>query len=260
LKIQNFAMLLAVPIAVTITVLLELSDSGHASLTSTFQDQIRSRKDDKQERDEFPIAVYSATLPSEAAERALRHARNSRYDKRYPVPFDELPPDTTEQLVACDWGLTSALPTAESDAVLSGRVLAANGYLSNDKTGAYSEFTIIIEEVLKKDGRSSLEPGNSIIVEREGAAVQLPSGRVLRTGFAGQGMPRIGRQYLLFLKNNDQGEDYHIVTGYELRNKRVFPVDSAEPFRIYKEADIGTFLNTVHQAVANPPEKKDLNR
>jgi hypothetical protein len=245
-------LLLAVPIAVTITVLLELSDWGHASLTSTFQDQIRSRKDDKQERVEYPIAVYSASLPDETAERALRHARNGRYDRRFPVPFDELRADTTESFTVCDWSLTAALPTAESDAVLSGRVLAANGYLSNDKTGAYSEFTIIIEEVLKRDGRSSLEPGTSIIAEREGANVQLPSGRIVRTGFAGEGMPRIGRQYVLFLKYNDQGEDYHIVTGYELRNERVFPLDMGEPFSIYKDADTGTFLNTVHQAVANP--------
>jgi hypothetical protein len=244
---------------VTITVLLELSDWGHANSTSTVQDQIRSRKDDKQERDEFPIAVYSASLPNEPAERALRHARNSRYDNRYPVPFDELPADTTERFAVCDWSLTPALPTVESDAVLSGRVLAVNAYLSNDKTGAYSEFTITIEEVLKRDGRSPLEPGNSIIAERAGAAVQLPSGRIVRTGFAGEGMPRIGRQYVLFLKYNDQGEDYHIVTGYELRNKRVFPLDMGEAFRIYKDADTGTFLNTVHQAVANPPEKKRLN-
>lgn len=217
-------LLLAVPIAVTIT-LLELSDLGQASSTSTVQSQIRSRNDDKQERDEFPIAVYSASLPNEMAERALRYARNSRYDKRYPVPLDELPADATSKLIACDWSLTPALPTAESHVVLSGRILAANGYLSNDKTGAYSEFTIIIEEVLKGDGRSSLEPGNLIIVEREGASVQRPSGRIVRIGFAGAGMPRIGRQYVLLLKYNDQGDDYHIVTGYELRNKRVFPLD-----------------------------------
>jgi hypothetical protein len=244
-------LLLAVPIAVTITIVLELSDWGYASLTSTVQDQIRSRKDYERERDEFPIAVYSASLPNEAAERALRLARNSRYDKRGAVPFDELPADVKERSVACDWSLTPALPTAESDVVLSGRVLAANGYLSNDKTGAYSEFTVIIEEVLKRDGRSSLEPGNLIIVEREGASVQRPSGRIVRIGFAGAGMPRIGRQYVLFLKYNDQGDDYHIVTGYELRNKRVFPLDMGERFSIYKDTDTGTFLNAVHQAVAN---------
>ena len=242
--------------AVTITVLLELSNWAYASLSAPVQDQIRRPKNDQQERDEFPIAVYSAALPNETTERALRHLRNSRYDKRYPVPLDELPPDTTEKLVACDWGLTPALPTAESDAVLSGRVLAANGYLSNDKTGAYSEFTIIIEEVLKSDGRSSLEPGNSIIAEREGAAVQLPSGRIVRTGFVGAGMPRIDRQYVLFLKYNKQGEDYHIVTGYEVRNGRVFPLDGGARLSIYKEADASTFFNAVHQAVANPAEIK----
>jgi hypothetical protein len=72
-------------------------------------------------------------------------------------------------------------------------------------------------------------------------------------------MPRIGRHYVLFLKYDDQGQDYHIITAYELRNKRVLPLDMGERFSVYKDADIGTFLNTVHQAVANPPEKKRLN-
>src|SRR5262249_51032495 len=193
------------------------------------------------------------------AERALGLGRNSRYDKRDPVPFDELPAGVKERSVACDWSLTPALPTAESDVVLSGRVFGAHGFLSNDKTGAYSQLTIIIEQVLKRDGRSSLEPGNSIIAEREGAAVQRPSGRILRTGFAGEGMPRVGRQYVLFLKYNDQGDDYHIVTGYELRNKRVLPLDMGELFSIYKDADTGTFLKTVHLTVPNPPAKKRLN-
>jgi hypothetical protein len=252
-------LLLSVITVVTITIFLGLSEWRNGTLTSTAQDQTGVARDDKQ-KDEFPIALYSASLPNERARRALRHIRNSRYDKRYPVPFDELPPDTTEKLIACDWSLTPALPIAESEAIVLAQVVTAIGYLSNDKTGAYSEFTIIIKEVLKTDGRFSFVPDSSIVVEREGAAVQLPSGRIIRTGFASQGMPRIGRQYVLFLKYNNQGEDYQIVTGYELRNKRVVPLDQVEPFTSYTGADVRSFLNTVHEAMANPPEKKRLNQ
>src|SRR4030095_5041584 len=109
-------LLLSVITVVIITIFLGLSECVNGTLTSTAQDQARVASDDKQ-KDEFPIALYSASLPNERAGRNLRHIRNSRYDKRYPVPFDELPPDTTRKLIACDWSLIPALPIAESDAI-----------------------------------------------------------------------------------------------------------------------------------------------
>ena len=71
----------------------------------------------------------------------------------------------------------SALPVDESDLIVLGKVGSANGHLSNDRTGAYSEFSIHIEDVLKDDGRQS---DRSIIATREGANVQLQSSRVIR--------------------------------------------------------------------------------
>lgn len=247
-------LLLAALIVAVATILMALSYRNLGSLAFAVQEKTSKSEDEKK----MPLAVYSSSLPAESAERAIRVARSGRYDKRYTVPFDKTSPDTTGRSTISDWYLyTSALPAAESDLVVLGEVTSAQGYISNDKTGAYSEFTIHINDVLKDDGRQA---GMSVIAAREGADVQLPSGRIIRYEIVYQGMPRTNRQYTLFLKYNEQGKDYTILTAYELRKNRVFPVDEVEPFTKYKKYDESAFLNAVREAIAQPPEKRRLNR
>ena len=221
--------------------------SGKSYNGSPRQEETIKSKDEKK----FPIAVFSASLPADSKERAQRLARSGRFDKRATVPFDETDPDTTMRGTVSEWYLyIAALPTAESDVVVLGEVISAKGYLSNDRTSAYSEFAIRVNEVFKSDSRPS---GNSMTAVREGADVQLPSGRIIRREIVYQGMPRIGQQYMFFLKYNEQGNDYSILTGYEIRNGVVIPLDEADHFAAYKKLDEETFLNAVREALVNPP-------
>ena len=200
------------------------------------------------DEEKVPKASYVSALPSDPNERAVRSARNSRYDKRFSVPFDETSADTKKRSIISDWYLyVPALPIVESDAVVVGEVTASSGHLSNDKTGAYSEFVIRIDEVLKEDSGLSNE---FVIAVREGADVELPSGRIVRYEIVHQGLPQVGRRYVLFLKYNEQGNDYDILTGYELRKERVLPLDKVQPFAIYKTQREDTFLDSVREAIA----------
>ena len=73
-------------------------------------------------------------------------------------------------------------------------------YLSEDRRGIYTEYTVAIEEVLKDESGLSLYPGTTIALDRMGGAVRLPTGRVLRDVVKGNGPPLIpGRRYVLFL-------------------------------------------------------------
>jgi hypothetical protein len=202
-----------------------------------------------------PLALYTAVEPADPKERELRRARNSIYDKRSTKTFEELRADTTERgLVSHFWVNMPTLPTAQSDAVVLGTVVEAKGFLSNDKTGSYSEFKVEIEGILKDDDARSLMGKSSVLTERAGATVQLPSGREIVDTIDDQGTPRIGGRYVLFLKYNDQGEIYHILTGYELDDRQVTPLDPVGRFAAYKDADEYGFLQAVRAAVIRPPE------
>ena len=66
-------------------------------------------------------------------------------------------------------------------------------------------------------------------------------------------MPRVGQRYVFFLKRNQAGDDFHILTGYEFRQARVFPLDSSPGvvhFEIYENASEETFLSELEAAIA----------
>ena len=201
---------------------------------------------------QFPIAEETAPEPATPAERTKRNNKEKKY-KKYK---DYIGHGVTVASAHYHWppGFPT-LPVAQSDAVVVGDVSDARAYLTVDKDTVYSEFTVRIGEVLKGDNQSSLSQGGSIITERPGGRVRYSSGHIGRFSLTGWGMPQVGRQYVLFLTRNDQEADYRIVTGYELRGGRVFPLDattsSETDFDAYINMDKASFLNRLHTAIAN---------
>jgi len=248
-KTQRFLLfvLLAIPLT---TAMLILSSGSNRAATPLNQEQTKNSQIEDPKR---PVAVFTASKPTDPREQALRYARSSRYDHSYPTPLDQLRPDTVEESrISHFWLNMPALPTTESDAVVLGEVINASAYVSNDKTGAYSEYTVRIEKIFKDDGRLS---NGLVIAEREGADVQLPGGRILRYRVADQGAPSTGRNYILFLKYDDQAKDYHILTGYKLHKGHVSPLDgSIGRFAYYKDFDESILLEAVREAVLHPPQ------
>lgn len=219
------------------------------------QDQNQSSREDQQKiketESQFPIADSTAPEPSDPVKRAKRRAKGEKYDSAL-SPIDDKA-DTIFSTLDWEAGL-SALPVSKSDAIVIGRVLDAQAYLSNDKTKVYSEFTISIEQILKNDRFASLNPNNPIVVEREGGRVRYPSGHITFYHVHGQGMPRVGHRYVLFLTHDDPEQDFSILTGYELSAGRVVLLDSPGDHQITKQngKDEAAFLNELRAAIANP--------
>ncbi len=151
------------------------------------------------------------------------------------------------------FSVTPALPASESDAIVKGEVVDVKGYVSNDKTGAYSEFTVHIKEVLKTDNNLS---GNLIMVEREGATVQLPDGRTIRHVIGDLGMPRIGGEYVFFLSYYAEGQVYNILDLYELQDKQAIRLDTRALYLKYSETEESKFLNELRADIAKRERKR----
>lgn len=186
----------------------------------------------------MPLAYYNAPQTQNHLDPSLRRKRNNRFDNSSSFRFEERRGGAIS--VNKHWWIgLSALPINQSDAVILGTVTDAKGYLSNDKTGAYSEFQIKIENIVKKDEHI---PDDLATVDREGATVVLPDGYSIDSSVAGQNMPQVGHRYVLFLKYDIEAEIYSILTGYELSNGKVTPLDTIEIFQVYKGYDEDTFL------------------
>lgn len=173
--------------------------------------------------DMIPIVDYATSVFASPEESAKRQIRSKRYDNSHLVIEPKKPAGTiitTDHTV----GKMPALPVHLSDAIVIGNITDAQAYLSNDKSGVYTEFTVAVEEILK-DTSLSLKIGWSISAQRIGGRVRFPSGIVQRYGISYLGMPRPNRRHALFLKKIDDSDAFIIVTAYEFRAGKVQPLD-----------------------------------
>ncbi|HEY0172206.1 MAG TPA: hypothetical protein VGB98_14370 [Pyrinomonadaceae bacterium] len=200
---------------------------------------------------QFPVAEEAAPEPSTTAERTKKADKEKKYRKYK----DTIGPGVTVASIHYHWppGFPT-LPVAQSDAVVIGDVAGAKAHVSADKATVYSEFTVRVIKVLKDDKRIPLSPGASIVAERPGGRVRYPSGHISRFSLTGWGMPRIMRQYVLFLTGNNEDQTYRLVTGYELCNGQIAPLDrttsSDTDFDAYINMDEAEFLKRLDSAIA----------
>lgn len=210
------------------------------------------------ESSDVPVLNYEAEIRKAVGkERKEKDSRfNARGNPTKTKHIAELPEGVEPLPTNSHWwvGLT-ALPVNQSTAVILGEVADASAHLSGDKTGIYSEFIVRLEEVFK-DTTNSLNVGGTLSASRVGGGVQFASGKVQKYTIRQQGMPRKGGRYVLFLKQVEGG-DFLILTGYELSDNRVKPLDgednkdprSSLPFAQYREADQSRLLRDLRTAV-----------
>jgi hypothetical protein len=212
---------------------------------------IKQQKTEDEEPDisQFPTVEYS----DRKVRTEKQQTRSKKYNSRAPVITE----DKDSIFHFSDWDLRlPALPVKLSAAVIIGEVTDAQAHFSDDQTDVYSEFIVQVSQVLKNDDKTPLGVGNSVILERSGGRVRFPSGKVMVSATNNQDLPRIGKRYLFFLTHEGPDarnyEDCLILTGYELRDGRVFPLDKAgRGYAAYKGASETLLLNDLAVALAD---------
>lgn len=233
-------------IAASVTTIIS---RGQQNLIQTCEAQTNPSQE-KQTQDDFknhyPVVDYNAPEIDNPQEREERKVKGRRYDKgRVGREFDDTSMVTDFKE---DFSESTELPIAESSLVVIGKVIDAKAYLSSDKTGVYTEFTIRISELLKNNTTAKITQGSFIGIDREGGTVRYPDGQTIYL-IAGEAMPRLGKEYVLFLNNPDQSPNYEIVTGFELKANKVSPLYTKPQFQRYKEMDVATFKKAINDAI-----------
>jgi hypothetical protein len=209
-------------------------ETAVVSLRSQSENSSNLTNQEKVDPTHYPLTDFDSPEPVEPNKRNLQRARSRQHDigdkniktqNLRNFALKETDPPELFQLIPSDAPEEPALPISQSDAIAIGQVTNAEAHLSNDKTNVYSEFLVRVEDVFKSDRFGSLSFGGLISLTRSGGRVRFPSGKTLLRGSYGRGMPRAERRYLFFLKYNDEGQNYPIITAYELRNGHVFPLD-----------------------------------
>jgi hypothetical protein len=159
--------ILCVGVFLTSVLLVTLSPSSS---------QVTSDKYPRPEIDfsQFPIADLNSPEPTDAATRLKRAKKSKKYNDKFQPEISEFSGVTFR--VNDQLSNLPALPIQQSSVVLLGTVTSSTAHLSEDKRSVYSEFEVQIETTFKNTSKQALNSDDSIIVERFGGRVRLPSG------------------------------------------------------------------------------------
>jgi hypothetical protein len=144
-----------------------------------------------------------------------------------------------------------ALPVSHSTAIVVGTLLASRGFVGEDHTSVYSEHQFSVGQVLKSDD-PALVSGTTIVGTRLGGSVHFPSGHIRDYIIKGEGVPKVGAKYLLFLwrPSDEQSLDYGIDTAYELdADGKVYVLDFEQPYTKYEGAEQADVFAAINQTV-----------
>jgi len=189
--------------------------------------------------------------------RRIKNARhdNSGFDKTHPLPT------VGDVIGEPAWRAGySDLPVASSDLIVEAVVSESHAFLSNDKTGVYSEFTLLVAKPPKLTSGLGVNVNDCVVGERYGAKIKYPSGQTNRWRIAEQGIPIVGKRYLFFLARVDE-DTYKILTAYEIQGDTISPLDGSrtEPrgrqgasiFDKHNGESFDSFMAEVDQAITN---------
>lgn len=229
-------------ILVLITITVSFAPISSYSQKETPKEQTESPFGDLSN---IPVVDYNALDLTDGAEREERKIKNKPYDKILDV-FKN--PNLEDDFAISSDGepIPSLLPYAESKLVIIGKTITATAFLSNEKKGIYSEFSVNIETVLKKDEKKDLETGKTITMDRAGGIVRYANGHKMLYMNDWQRMPKENQRYLLFLsKDDEQNPNYKIITGYKLENGKVTALDQSNIFGKFDGMSEKEFINLV---------------
>jgi hypothetical protein len=163
-------------------------------------------------------------LNSAAADNETRQGKNRRHNNGG-LEVAEAPVGNAEITVSSESSIPD-FPFGMSDMVVEGTVTDSNAFISEDKTGVYSEYTITVSDVVKPSASNPVSKHDTITAERFGGRVRYPSGQIVRYKASGHGSPLKNAKYVFFLKKVDGGS-YLILTAYELRGNKAFALDGS---------------------------------
>ncbi|HEX8071894.1 MAG TPA: hypothetical protein VF546_18245 [Pyrinomonadaceae bacterium] len=229
--------------------------SGQVQPPANSSQQKKPKKDGEEvDKKQFPIVEIGANAagPPESTMTEERREKNKRYDG-YRLVRKHSSTEIDETVMDIPWQeRVPALPVEQSAAIIIGEIREAKAYLSNDKSGVYTEITIRITELLKADKHRTLTVGETLSADRPGGRVKYQNQHTRLYRVFGMNIPEVGRRYVLFLADSDQSPSYQIITGYELTPTGVSPLDVAPHFNAHQGEPETSFLQKVRTAIENP--------
>lgn len=219
---------------------------------SSHSQQDNSKKQDNkgyENLSKYAVVDYDAPETANLVDVEERRLKNKRYDNHYLVVKNPHPEDGAVTYIDEEAPLPM-IPADESDLIIIGEIVNANAYLSNDKRGVYTEFTIQIGEILKSSVSHKMNQGDTVKADRVGGFVRYPNGQKVLYKDAQKDLPQIGGRYVLFLKTDKRSPNYEILTGHELKDDSFSPLDTKRRHDDFKGLNKLNFIKAIRNKIS----------
>jgi hypothetical protein len=193
--------------------------------------------------------VDTAEPESDSRRRVERQLKGHRYDRPLAEPMLAEKGDELYGRIE-EYPQPESIPISTSDAIVVGRIIKVQPYLTQLQTSIYSEFTVQVEEVIR-DSSDIVSTNKQIVVDREGGVLRTSDGKILRYAVMGiGGFPKVDKRYLLFVKRIHQSQDLSILVAYELNGESVLSLQDNAAGSPYAQTNEQEFLGEVRKKVA----------
>ena len=193
----------------------------------------------------YPTADYNAPEITNTAERQERIIKNRRYDKKLSV-ITSPAPDDIAAISSDAESEPAAIPFAESKLIIIGEILSSKAFLSNEKKGIYSEYSVRIQDILKEDKQKKWQLDETITMDRAGGVVCYPNGQKMLYRNDWQNFPEVNGRYVIFLANDDeQNSNYSLLTAYRLQDGKITALDKSPEFREFDGKNETDFIKLI---------------
>ncbi len=200
---------------------------------------------DKRDLTKYGIVDYNAPQIENQAEWDRRRQISQRYDNQgWVYKLQNAEPGGIGKIT--DDPPPPLFPIEESTLIVVGEIVSVNTFLSNDKGGVYTEFTIRVGDVLKNKESKNVK---EVTADREGGVVVYPNGGRVLYQNSSVGLPRLGSKYLFFLTKDGLSPNYEILTSYDITGDRIHQMEMGRPFDEFKNSNKTTFIETVRNKI-----------
>lgn len=227
----------------------------HWAQTSAPNPSGQERKKRNVKEEVLNVVIDAAPDEVDAEKKAARVKKNKRFNINSKLPYSLEEQKDGEYSGTLLESEPPPLPIT-SDLIIVGSIQRRQPYLSENITKIYTELSVHIEEILKNNDSYPVYTFEPLIVHREGGAIRMPNGRVFRYLVSDLGIPDVGKRYVLFLKHEAAG-DYKIVSGYELTNKTIIPLETFGDRDFLLDLTEPQFLELLRQKISQTQAERE---
>ncbi len=171
--------------------------------------------------------------------------------REFKIVFKSEPQPVSMQDLAC-----------EADSVIIGVIQSKSSQLTEDKNFIFTDYEVIVDEVLKDNLADPINPTTLITVTRPGGVIRL-NGKVVHAQDNAFKPFNIDGRYLLFLRHLPTSRSYQAVNSagsFRIENRKVIQLRKDQLLEMREnEADVESFTSSLRIAISTCKAEKGVD-